>query len=139
MNRKLKCWIYCEGIHAICWRLNVTVSTCLHVLVTQNFLITNCVSTFVAYQMEVQQISRSERVSVHCILCYTFFIVDHYSIKLAEINCPVCQCHSGVAFVEAILILTTAEGRVKKVCGAPEIFSPDENFVFFIILCSNRM
>jgi hypothetical protein len=44
-----------------------------------------------------------------------------------------------MAFVEGILILTTVEGRFKEVCGAPEIFSPDENFVLFIILFSDRL
>jgi len=38
----------------------------------------------------------------------------------------VCQCHRGMVFVERILILTTVAGHFKKVCGGPEIFSPDE-------------
>jgi hypothetical protein len=42
--------------------------------------------------MEVQQISHSEHVSVHRILWYTFFIMDHCSIELAEGNYPVCVC-----------------------------------------------
>jgi hypothetical protein len=76
--------------------------------------------------------------------------MDYCSIKLVERKCPVCfcvrararvcvcVCHNGVAFVEGILIWTTVEGRFKKVCGALEIFNPDENFVFLIILFSDR-
>jgi hypothetical protein len=44
-----------------------------------------------------------------------------------------------VAFVEGILILTALEGSFKEVCGAPEIFNPDENFVLLITLFSDRM
>jgi len=59
--------------------------------------------------------------------------------KLSCVCVCVCQCHSGVAFVEGILILTTVEGRFKKVGGTPEIFNQDENFVLFIILFSDRV
>ena len=45
--------------------------------------------------MEVQHISHSEHVTLYCILCCNFFIMDHCSTKLAERNYPVssvCVC-----------------------------------------------
>ena len=48
------------------------------------------------------------------------------------------QYHNGVA-VGGILNLATVEERLKRVCGAPEIFDPDESFVLFIIMFCDRM